>query len=1097
MFGVFRLATIIAVASLVLVAQHVPGKFLPSSSILPVTVAKEIPFAYDSPVAQVPVQRLPSPSAEELEPRPRNGAKQVGVRRELSPVHPVAPEVIALPAGRIALRLIIQSPGALGLRVHFANAALGTGRLWVYPASSAPKATARVAGPYTNLGPAGKGNFWSAVIDSDEAVVEFDPPLGSSGDTFPFQIDAITHNWDAVKPDASLPATCELDVTCYPAYTQFATGVPVYFLVSDSGEGYECSGALINTAAQAFEPYMITAHHCVSSDTEAQTIVAYFGYQTQTCNGTADLSSATAVEGATYVAGADITQGDYALVLFNNQPPKSLPGYYFGWSATDPAIGDPVFGIHHPYASWARISFGSRAPDETEIISGQTAPSNLFLLAGFTQGVIEPGSSGSPLLNGNEEIVGTATAGGLETGALCSLNPFYALYGRFSAAYPALQPYLNGNPAPSFTVSPSQLSFTVADGAIVGSPSETIVVTPDSSTLVPYSAIAADSWVGLGESTSQLASTSAPGTITISPNAMEFSLNGTYQTSISIAVGAGNPLVVPVYITVANTKSNVVVSVNTIWNSSSQPADILSTMNATGGFLWPFWLNLTESAGVATQITTLKVGSQDLSSELPAILGGTILLPFQSLTGLVIPPVPPPTDGGTVIEVDGTDPTGENWTKQSLVYFLDPSNYEADSFLVSSFPGIVRENGSDPGCPFRQHIALQSTGSDPVSVTAFQELGGTTFSLAQIETFLGSSYLPVGGTLDGDFCWQFSEAFLGYSYITANLGPPSPMSVQLTAAPSSQILTSGNPGASVTINPGSASSTWSANLIMKRPSDAWLTVTPTGGTGPGAIQVAVNSSNLIPGGFYQADLIVQAENSTPQYVTIPFTYQVPSAHLAVVNAATFGPGIAPGSAVSVFDSDSALAAGTAGAPSVPLPVVLASTSVTINGTAAPFFYASATQLNLQIPFEVQPGPATLSISTATGQTLTQPIYINSEAPGIFLTDGHIAPNVSVTAGGYATLYFTGQGYVSPTVATGNAPPNPDQVSVDSLPAPYANVSVYVNGVLAQNSFVGIPYYLVGVTQVNFIVPPDTPSGDQEIYLSVGSTPSNTGLLTVQ
>jgi len=40
------------------------------------------------------------------------------------------------------------------------------------------------------------------------------------------------------------------------------------------------------------------------------------------------------------------------------------------------------------------------------------------------------------------------------------------------------------------------------------------------------------------------------------------------------------------------------------------------------------------------------------------------------------------------------------------------------------------------------------------------------------------------------------------------------------------------------------------------------------------------------------------------------------------------------------------------------------------------------------------------------------------------------------------------------------------------------VTVLVNGVAAENSFAGIPYYLAGVTQVNFIVPPGTPTGNQ-------------------
>jgi uncharacterized protein (TIGR03437 family) len=126
------------------------------------------------------------------------------------------------------------------------------------------------------------------------------------------------------------------------------------------------------------------------------------------------------------------------------------------------------------------------------------------------------------------------------------------------------------------------------------------------------------------------------------------------------------------------------------------------------------------------------------------------------------------------------------------------------------------------------------------------------------------------------------------------------------------------------------------------------------------------------------------------------------------------------------------------------------------------------------------------------------MYLNTVAPGIFLGRDrtHLAPDVSVKAGRYASLFFTGQGVVTPAVVTGSAPPNPAQVPISGLPRPMANVAVYINGVQAQTSFVGIPYYLTGVTQVNFIVPQETPPGDQPVTLVVGKTQSNTAYIRV-
>lgn len=260
-----------------------------------------------------------------------------------------------------------------------------------------------------------------------------------------------------------------------------------------------------------------------------------------------------------------------------------------------------------------------------------------------------------------------------------------------------------------------------------------------------------------------------------------------------------------------------------------------------------------------------------------------------------------------------------------------------------------------------------------------------------------------------------------------------------------------------------------------------------GRRGPTTLKVSVNPAGLIPCGVYRATLLIQSLNSTPQYQTVRVTFQVPSTGLAVVNGASFAAGVAPG-----------LAGGTQVAGTLPLPLVMQGTTVAVNGIPAPLYYVSPMQLNVQIPYEVAPGPATLTISNPKGQIASQAIYVNAVAPGVFLSgDGkHLAPNVAATPGGYATLYLTGVGPVSPAVATGAAPPSPDQVPVSGLPHPFARVQVLVNGVPAQTSFAGIPYYLVGVAQINFIVPPGTPGCDQPVVVTVAGAPSNTAYLHI-
>src|SRR5262249_13828098 len=102
--------------------------------------------------------------------------------------------------------------------------------------------------------------------------------------------------------------------------------------------------------------------------------------------------------------------------------------------------------------------------------------------------------------------------------------------------------------------------------------------------------------------------------------------------------------------------------------------------------------------------------------------------------------------------------------------------------------------------------------------------------------------------------------------------------------------------------------------------------------------------------------------------------------LSVLNAASNLPSIAPGSLISIYGSN--LAASTATAGTIPLPLTLGGASVTINGVTAPLLYASSTQINAQVPFEIQPGTANLVITS--GGTVSAGISVTATGPGIFL-----------------------------------------------------------------------------------------------------------------
>jgi uncharacterized protein (TIGR03437 family) len=204
------------------------------------------------------------------------------------------------------------------------------------------------------------------------------------------------------------------------------------------------------------------------------------------------------------------------------------------------------------------------------------------------------------------------------------------------------------------------------------------------------------------------------------------------------------------------------------------------------------------------------------------------------------------------------------------------------------------------------------------------------------------------------------------------------------------------------------------------------------------------------------------------------------------NGASFKTTFAPGMILSVFGSQ--LAPSTSAASTVPLPLSLAGVAATVNGVAAPLYYVSSGQLNIQIPYDVLTGStATLTVNN-NGQVTTESIPIASVAPGIFTDQsGVVVPFGSASRGQVITLFVTGTGAVSPGVATGAAPSL--ATALQNLPKPAQNVTVTVGGIPANIQFVGIPYGLVGVTQVNYQVPSNVNIGSQPVVVAVGNVQS--------
>jgi uncharacterized protein (TIGR03437 family) len=218
----------------------------------------------------------------------------------------------------------------------------------------------------------------------------------------------------------------------------------------------------------------------------------------------------------------------------------------------------------------------------------------------------------------------------------------------------------------------------------------------------------------------------------------------------------------------------------------------------------------------------------------------------------------------------------------------------------------------------------------------------------------------------------------------------------------------------------------------------------------------------------------------------------------IVNGASFLPAVAPGSVISIFGSN--LATGNAGASSVPLPITLGGTDVKVNGTPAPLFFVSPSQINAQLPYEIAPGPATLVVTVNGSSTAPMAFTVMDAAPGILVYGSNRAvainqdstlnsPDKPALPNSVVTVYVVGQGPVDTAVTTGAPSPG--------APVAHATqpVSAVIGGRDAPVQFQGLSPGGIGLFQVNLQVPA-LAAGDSALVITIGGAESNTAMLAV-
>jgi hypothetical protein len=188
---------------------------------------------------------------------------------------------------------------------------------------------------------------------------------------------------------------CLQDVMCFPAW-QPLHNATVRITFVDNGT-FLCSATLLNTTAVDQTPYLLTANHCVSTQSVADTVNTLFFYQTVSCNGAA----------APFVGSNNcslvVTNStvDITLMMQEGALPAGLT--WSGWTTQTSTNGTGVTGISHPAGLRKKYSAGS-------LITHPFGDPTHFYGITWTTGTIEGGSSGSGLFrNDNHSLIGVCS----------------------------------------------------------------------------------------------------------------------------------------------------------------------------------------------------------------------------------------------------------------------------------------------------------------------------------------------------------------------------------------------------------------------------------------------------------------------------------------------------------------------------------------------------------------------------------------------------------------------------------------------------------------------------------------------------------------
>lgn len=343
--------------------------------------------------------------------------------------------------------LEVNADQAGGLRLHMDNVNLPEGvELFVYTMSG------ESYGPFRGYGPDGTGEFWAPSLFGSQALVQIQAPPSATGSLDAVtlriaEVGIITPRAAGVLNVASNPAaanfcgnpSCIIDASCQAGANSIMDAYAKMEWVAGAFI-YTCTGGLLNDTNPSSTNYFLTANHCLSKANTAKNVNFYWRFRTSSCNGACPSNNGWPYKTVGSGVASTNRRGDYTLLTLNTAPPAGSVRLGFTNAAVANTNGVALHRVSNP-------NFGPQVYNEQTVnTSAPTCsgwPRGERIYSRDTLGGTDGGSSGSPVVNGSDQVVGQLSgACGTNVGDPCDAASNATVDGALAYYWTSVQPFL-------------------------------------------------------------------------------------------------------------------------------------------------------------------------------------------------------------------------------------------------------------------------------------------------------------------------------------------------------------------------------------------------------------------------------------------------------------------------------------------------------------------------------------------------------------------------------------------------------------------------------------------------------------------------------